>query len=353
MGDAFSTSLLIAFDVDENDYELGLSKIFFKPAKAAVLDTIMDKAGESLTKEQNDKITAYIVRKRCNQILGTVKAFTALRRIARMKRAEKQWREKGRIVSILGGTVMKHLDMARAAILWRKKKEAAVAMQTYFRSCYERKVYIKQVEKVKKATKIVQIAYDSMKFRQALKTWIDDKVEQRKPDDDEPLVVDIPVVSDNSPKTEAELAEIRRLEDEEREREREKYEKEKLKEIKALEMEKAREKRIDEVKMESMEPCKCLGGCGRERQYAIELSRLQNLKYGEFDLQDLTFKTPPQRGYVKKTPTEEEQKELRLEIDAAIIKQNQGSLKLEEQHEQEENNQKKVQKQNRDELVEK
>jgi len=96
----FSTSLLIAFDVDENDYELGLTKIFFKPAKAAILDIIMAKAGEPLTKEQNDKITAYILRKRCRQILGTVKLFTAFRKIVRMKRAQKQWREKGRIVSV-------------------------------------------------------------------------------------------------------------------------------------------------------------------------------------------------------------------------------------------------------------
>merc|ERR1719300_2183642 len=41
----FTTSLLIAFDVAEEDYELGLTKIFFKPAKAAVLETIMSKAG--------------------------------------------------------------------------------------------------------------------------------------------------------------------------------------------------------------------------------------------------------------------------------------------------------------------
>merc|ERR1719410_1485717 len=176
----FTTSLMIAFDVERNDYELGLTKIFFKPARAAILEVIMAKAGEPLTKEQNDKITAWFVRKRCTQILGTAKAFTFMRKIVRMKRAAKEWREKGRVVSMLGGSVMKHLIIARAAITKRKREEAAVALQTYFRSCFERNVYKKHVEKVKKATKVIQIAYDSMRYREALKNWTDAKVEQRK-----------------------------------------------------------------------------------------------------------------------------------------------------------------------------
>merc|ERR1711997_1371562 len=97
-----------------------------------------------------------------------------------MKRAAKQWREKGRVVSVLAGSVMKHLIIARAAITKRKKEEGAVAMQTYFRSCFERNVYKKHVEKVKNATKVIQIAYDSMRYREALKNWTDAKVEQRK-----------------------------------------------------------------------------------------------------------------------------------------------------------------------------
>merc|ERR1712228_760684 len=181
--DAFSTSLLIAFDVNESDYELGLTKIFFKPSKAAVLDTIMSKAGEPLTKEQNDKITKYIVRKRCNQMLGAVKAFTTLHKMLRMKRAAKEWQSKGRITSILAGTVSKHLLIARMKIRKRKESEAAKVMQTYFRSCYERRQFINHVAKVKKATKIIQIAYDSMRQRQGLKEWIDDRVKQRNDKD--------------------------------------------------------------------------------------------------------------------------------------------------------------------------
>jgi len=73
--EAFSTALLIAFDVSEDDYELGLTKIFFKPAKAAVLDTIMSQAGKPLSAEQNDKITKWVVQKRIKQMVGTCRSF--------------------------------------------------------------------------------------------------------------------------------------------------------------------------------------------------------------------------------------------------------------------------------------
>merc|ERR1711997_692484 len=178
--EAFSTSLLIAFDVNDNDYELGLTKIFFKPSKAAVLDTIMSKAGQPLSTEQNDKITKYIVSKRCKQIVGTVKAFTTLRKLVRMKRAEKEWKEKGRIASLIGGTVIKHLFIARKQIRERKEKQAALLMQTYFRSLYQRRHFIKHSDKMKKSTKMIWISYNSMIQRQGLTQWLDTKVEQRK-----------------------------------------------------------------------------------------------------------------------------------------------------------------------------
>ena len=178
--EAFSTSLLIAFDVNANDYELGLTKIFFKPSKAAILDTIMSQAGKPLSAEQNEKITKYIVGKRCRQLIGTLKAGMMMIKMIRMKRAAKQWQEKGRVAALLGGTVMKHLFMARKQIKERKEKEAAVMMQTYFRSMYERRHYISKIDKVKKATKIVSLSYKSMKQRQGLQSFLDAQVEKTK-----------------------------------------------------------------------------------------------------------------------------------------------------------------------------
>merc|ERR1712232_1499364 len=113
-------------------------------------------------------------------MMGTLKAVMFWRNFIRSKRAEKRWRESGRVVSMLGGTVLKSLWFARKAIRDRKKKEAAVAFQTYFRSCYERKQFIKRIEKVKKSSRMIKIAIDSMRAREGLKRWMDIKLEQRK-----------------------------------------------------------------------------------------------------------------------------------------------------------------------------
>eukprot|EP01084_Bolivina_argentea_P300714 518606_1 len=85
--EAFSIALLIAFDVCENDYELGLTKIFFRPSKAMVLDTIMSNAGKPLSKEQNDKIAVWVVEKRIKQMTGLCRTFLELSKRIRLVRA--------------------------------------------------------------------------------------------------------------------------------------------------------------------------------------------------------------------------------------------------------------------------
>merc|ERR1711971_849604 len=143
-------------------------------------DTIMDKAGEPLTKEQNDKITAHIVRKRCNQMMGALRTRLLWGKMVRAKRAEKRWKASGRVVSILGGTVAKVLGIVRQNILDKKKEEAVLSMQTFFRSCYERRSYVNKIEKVKKSVEIIKIASDAKRRRDALKQWMDVRLEQRK-----------------------------------------------------------------------------------------------------------------------------------------------------------------------------
>eukprot|EP00488_Nonionellina_sp_1-RS-2012_P002650 TRINITY_DN519_c0_g1_i2.p2 TRINITY_DN519_c0_g1~~TRINITY_DN519_c0_g1_i2.p2 ORF type:complete len:228 (+),score=96.70 TRINITY_DN519_c0_g1_i2:1283-1966(+) len=140
----------------------------------------MSKAGQPLTVEQNDKITRYIVQKRCKQIIGTVKAFTTLRKLVRMKRAATQWEEKGRIASLIGGTVIKCLAVARKQIRERKEREGAQLMQVFFRASIERKYFIKTCEEVKEAAKVIWNGYNAMKQRNGLRQNLDTRVEQTR-----------------------------------------------------------------------------------------------------------------------------------------------------------------------------
>merc|ERR1712129_365208 len=109
--------------------------------------------------------------------------------------------ECGRVLSILGGTVAKVLGIARKNILDKKKEEAVLSIQTYFRSCYERRSYMNKIGKVKKSVQIIKIALDSKRRRDALKQWMDVKLEQRKDEMDrlqtehtEPQSVPQPIV---------------------------------------------------------------------------------------------------------------------------------------------------------------
>merc|ERR1712130_445099 len=173
----FSSALLIAFDVSEADYELGLTKIFFKPAKAAILDTIMSSAGQPLSAEQNAKITTWVVQKRIRQMIGSARSFLELRRRVRLTRAEARWRYSGRIAGLLGGSVMRHLEIARKQILERKRLAGAQAMQSFFRGAFTRSKYLKRISKVQKATTIIWTSYRRWQERIELQKWLDIQVE--------------------------------------------------------------------------------------------------------------------------------------------------------------------------------
>merc|ERR1712190_657805 len=181
----FSSALLIAFDVSEADYELGLTKIFFKPAKATILDTIMSSAGQPLSAEQNAKITTWVVQKRIRQMIGSARSFLELRRRVRLTRAEARWRYSGRVAGILGGSVMRHLKIAREQIMERKRKESAQAMQSFFRGTYTRSKYLKRISKVQKATTIIWTSYRRWQERIELQRWLDVKGEEKKKREEE------------------------------------------------------------------------------------------------------------------------------------------------------------------------
>jgi myosin heavy subunit len=178
--EAFSTALLIAFDVDENDYELGLTKIFFKPAKAAILDTIMAKAGQPLTEEQNRKITEYIVKKRIKQMIGSCKAFLVLRKRVRLARAAKNFAYAGRVASLLGGTVCRHLVFARQNILERKKKEAVLQMQIFYRGYRQRTQHMQKVVQVREAVHVIWKSFKAQQQRLGLAEFLNAKVAETR-----------------------------------------------------------------------------------------------------------------------------------------------------------------------------
>merc|ERR1719334_2231275 len=126
----FAQAVLMAFGVDETTYELGLTKIFFKPAKAAVLDEIMASADKPMSAEQNEMIVKFVQQKRTKQVVGAVKVFLKLSLRIRFKRARENLAKWGRVLGMVSRTVVRHADYAKNAM----KIKAAQQIQAFFRS---------------------------------------------------------------------------------------------------------------------------------------------------------------------------------------------------------------------------
>merc|ERR1719499_2870649 len=147
----FAQAVLMAFGVDATTYELGLTKIFFKPAKAAILDEIMASADKPMSAEQNALIMQFVQEKRTKQIIGTCKVFLKLSLRIRFKRAKENLAKWGRVLGMVSRTIVRHADHAKNAM----KIKAAQTIQAYQRAKMAQKTMGPQILEKKNAAECV------------------------------------------------------------------------------------------------------------------------------------------------------------------------------------------------------
>merc|ERR1719334_1511516 len=164
----FAEAVLMAFNVDSSTYCLGLTKIFFKPAKAAVLDTIMASAGKPLTSEQNAMITKFVQQKRLKQVIGGCKIFLRLSLRIRFKRAKENLAKWGRVVGSVAQTIVRHANYAKNAI----KIKAAQTIQGYFRARDAQKNLVPKVVEKRDASVTVFKMWRRFEERTKLMAWL-------------------------------------------------------------------------------------------------------------------------------------------------------------------------------------
>jgi len=177
---AFAEAILIAWEVTKADFELGLTKIFFKPAKAAILDEIMDQAGKPLTKSQNDRITNWVVGKRARQLVGSFKAMARVVLLVKNLRARENWNQWGRMIAYVAITWVRNLRRARANILKRKRREAATVIQSYWRASSKMIIARKNVDVKKEAAALIWQTFQLYKQRQAFHVWLTAAIEKTR-----------------------------------------------------------------------------------------------------------------------------------------------------------------------------
>merc|ERR1719461_2584869 len=164
----FAQAVLMAFGVDQTTYELGLTKIFFKPAKAAVLDEIMASADKEMTAEQNAMIVKFVQEKRTKQMIGACKVFLKLSLRIRFKRARENLAQWGRVLGMVSRTIVRHADYAKNAM----KIKAAQQIQAFFRSKDAGKTMGPQIAEKKTAAVCVFQMWRRFEERTKLLEWL-------------------------------------------------------------------------------------------------------------------------------------------------------------------------------------
>jgi len=173
--DKFAAAVLVAFDVNEDEYELGMSKIFFKPAKAAVLEEIMEST-EELSQEQIDKVIAWLAQRRILQLFGVLKVGSHFINSIRDSRAEEHWKKAGTSFGHMAYSLKRYLH-AREKIDRRNKKNAATAIQRYWRAYKDRQAYDKKLKKHTKAIGIIWREHNRYQQRVEFMDWLTKSVE--------------------------------------------------------------------------------------------------------------------------------------------------------------------------------
>merc|ERR1719461_1843047 len=163
----FAQAVLMAFGVDATTYELGLTKIFFKPAKAAVLDEIMASADKPMSEEQNAMIVKFVQEKRTKQMVGVCKVFLKLSLRIRFKRARENLAKWGRVLGMAARTVVRHADYAKNIL----KIKAAQTIQAFHRARASKDI-LSQVAEKAEASKTVFHMWRRFEERTKLLEWL-------------------------------------------------------------------------------------------------------------------------------------------------------------------------------------
>ncbi|CEO99114.1 hypothetical protein PBRA_001019 [Plasmodiophora brassicae] len=127
----FSQAVLFLFGLRRNEYQLGLTKVFFRAGKRAFLETVMNR-DEKLTAKDMAALMGFINRKRWQRLIGTVKSLVIQWRAIKLERCLEQWRQAARILCIYHRSLVRRLRRARRTIAIRRLQ---AAVKTYSLTC--------------------------------------------------------------------------------------------------------------------------------------------------------------------------------------------------------------------------
>lgn len=157
--------------LSRNEYQLGLTKIFFRPGKQQFLESLLS-TGDVLPKEVIERIRKYLLFKHFRRAVATIQANRVFALRLREMRAAKQMRMLLSVVDIVNKTFLKRLR----GIRMRKMNEHVQTLQACVRSTLASSSAQQQKESVCKITQF----YKNVLIRRRLSANVSEKIQTKQ-----------------------------------------------------------------------------------------------------------------------------------------------------------------------------
>jgi myosin heavy subunit len=141
----FCEAILNVFGLSSSQYQLGLTKVFFRPGQQEFLDSIFRRSDDPLTPEMDKKIRQWLVRRRNQRAVWAVRTFVAFRKRQKHIRAAHQFRHAVRLALIYMRTLRAGLYRYRR--MGQARKFAVNYIQRWWRDSYRRQKLSQELQK--------------------------------------------------------------------------------------------------------------------------------------------------------------------------------------------------------------
>jgi len=145
---SFCEALLMAIDVPRRDFQLGITRVFFRAGRLALLDELRGGDWQELAKDIAIKVQKWLARKRLMRAFRGVFAAVKFQNRINKMRAFKQIRMAAGVMRLIAVSIIRRVKKMR-------RLSAAITIQTAAR----RYIYTKKLKRLKKVQPLLNALF--------------------------------------------------------------------------------------------------------------------------------------------------------------------------------------------------
>eukprot|EP00301_Raphidiophrys_heterophryoidea_P005017 c12143_g1_i1.p1 GENE.c12143_g1_i1~~c12143_g1_i1.p1 ORF type:complete len:1493 (+),score=327.31 c12143_g1_i1:156-4634(+) len=165
---SFTEALLMALEIDRAEFQLGITRVFFRAGKLAFLDDLTGADYETIAPDIAEKVRKWLVKKRWKRASITTTSHVRITRRLEQMRAFNRFRSCAVTVFYINSTWMRLLKRIRV-------DRAATTIQKHVRSMQEHKAYTTLCTRVTLLQKVAKRFVNYHHFQPKLKAAIEDR----------------------------------------------------------------------------------------------------------------------------------------------------------------------------------